>query len=199
LKPSDEFQTVIRWNETTDGPRTFVVFGVARGGTSAVAGLMRKLGIQMGDSLDNTHEDRDFIGKPNPARVAAIDDRNAKHQVWGWKDPNAANYLHVVAPKLVNPHYICVFRDSASIGIAHKRWHKREIRFALADITIQQQKNLFWLMNETAPCLLVSYEKLTSKPGEFARELAEFTGFPPSISDEEAREFLTPGSYKDVA
>lgn len=33
--------------------RTYVCFGVARGGTSAVAGAMRRLGIFMDDDLPN--------------------------------------------------------------------------------------------------------------------------------------------------
>ena len=36
--------------------RTFVCFGVARGGTSAVAGTMQRLGVFMGSDLPNNYE-----------------------------------------------------------------------------------------------------------------------------------------------
>ena len=51
--------TTVSWGSglpNTDR-RTYVCSGVTRGGTSAVAGAMRKLGVFMGDNLLNNHED----------------------------------------------------------------------------------------------------------------------------------------------
>jgi len=47
-----------RWNE----PRTYIVLGAPRGGTSMCAGAMRIAGIPMGENIaSRSNEDRDFI------------------------------------------------------------------------------------------------------------------------------------------
>lgn len=199
MKPQDEYRTVVRWGEPAHTDRrTLICFGVVRGGTSAVGGLLRKLGVYMGDCPVNNHEDPEFVAKANPHRIAVIEKRNSAYRLWGWKDPHAANYLLHVRPHLINPHYICVFRDSAAVAVAHKRWHKRDTRFALSEIILQQTKNILWTMNATDPCLLVSYEKLIAHPVDFAIELSDFAGLELKLTPAEIEEFLAPGSYKDV-
>ena len=52
-----------------------------------------------------------------------IEKRNATHKIWGWKDPNAVNYLNQLVPKLINPHYVIVSRDAVATTKGHMRWH----------------------------------------------------------------------------
>jgi pimeloyl-ACP methyl ester carboxylesterase len=179
--------------------RTYVCFGVARGGTSAIAGTMQRIGIFMGADLPNNYEDANFgPGKSMADMRATIAARNADHTIWGWKFPAAANYLENLHTNLRNPYLIVVFRDAAATMKAHVRWHNRDIQHAAHEILIQQQKNWFLLERWRVPTLLISYEKAVLAPKMFARQLAQLTGMPePGESTlSEIEEFLAPGSYK---
>jgi hypothetical protein len=179
--------------------RTYVCFGVARGGTSAVAGAMRRLGIFMGDDLPNNYEDPRFGPGQSPARMReAIAERNAAHDVWGWKFPAASNYLEGLSKDLRNPYLVVVFRDIAATMKGHMRWHNREVTLAAHEILVQQQKNWFLVERWRVPTLLVSYEKAILDPRLFVQELARHLGRP--VPEGEAMDgvvaFLAPGSYK---
>lgn len=180
--------------------KTFVCFGAVRGGTSAVAGAMRQLGVFMGDDVPHNHEDQEFIARGNPHRLKMISARNGTHDVWGWKDPNAAMYLNALVQQLRSPHYVIVFRDAVATAQGHARWHSREAKFAISDIIVSQHRNILFALYCNAPCLLVSYERLITKPLEFADELAAFLGVPAPAGEARDKlvEFLAPGAYKQV-
>ena len=57
---------VMGFRTTEYGPRGVLCFGVTRGSTSAVAGVMRKLGVFMGDDVPNNHEDQEMVNRANP-------------------------------------------------------------------------------------------------------------------------------------
>jgi len=178
--------------------RTFVCFGVSRGGTSAVAGVMQRLGVYIGQDLPNNYEDPDFVGKPAPKMKETIAARNDAHLIWGWKFPSAANYLENLIPSLVNPHFIIVHRDMVATMKAHMRWHKRTHQFAVHEILLQQQRNWYLAERWQVPTALVSYEKAILEPRIFVKEMAGFLGLP--VPDAEGMDamadFLRPGSYK---
>jgi len=81
--------------------------GVARGGTSMVAGAARGLGFYMGHALENNNEDLEF-----KLQVAGADEEyhtggaNVQYRKWGWKFPAAANYLDELLAHVRNPHLI---------------------------------------------------------------------------------------------
>jgi pimeloyl-ACP methyl ester carboxylesterase len=179
--------------------RTYICLGVARGGTSAVAGVMQRLGIFMGDDLPNNYEDPRFGAGQPPARMrAAIEERNQAHDIWGWKFPAAANYAEGLYASLRNPYLVVVFRDLAATMKGHMRWHNREVALAAHEILVQQQKNWFLVERWRVPTLLVSYEKAMLEPSLFVQELAGHLGrdVPQGPDLDELVEFLTPGSYK---
>jgi len=179
--------------------RTYICFGVARGGTSAVAGTLQRLGVFMGEDLPNNYEDPRFgPGRSTAQMQAAITERNAAHTVWGWKFPAAANYLEPLHNSLRNPYLVVVFRDAAATMKGHVRWHNRDILHAAHEVLMQQQKNWYLLERWRVPTLLISYEKALLSPRLFATELAQMTGMP--APDDGAlrgiESFLAPGSYK---
>lgn len=178
--------------------RTFVCFGVARGGTSAVAGTMHQLGIFMGHDLPNNYEDQEFIGKPPRVLKETISARSAKHAIWGWKFPAAANYLEALMPELENPRLIIVYRDLIATMKAHRRLHSRGTELAIHEIMLQQQKNWFLSERWKVPTALISYEKIALYPGRFLEQIADFLGVdqPDEAKRDELIAFLQPGSYK---
>jgi hypothetical protein len=176
--------------------KTFVCFGTPRGGTSMVAGLMSALGVKMGDGLSDNYEDPDFVARPKAKILGSIDERNERYSTWGWKYPQAANYLNGICDKLRNPRLVIVYRDPVAIGTAHMRWHGREFSHALHDVTMQQMKNNILAERLRIPVLFVSYEKAILNRTMFIDELALFlcVNKPEEYSD--LVTFMEPQSYK---
>lgn len=180
------------------GRATFICGGAVRGGTSAVAGLMQRLGVFMGEDLGNNYEDPAFLGKPIVEMREVIQRRNAVHNVWGWKNPHVANYLDHLMPDLKNPRLVIVYRDMVATMRAHMRWHNRTSAQSAHELLLTFQRNWYLVDRLKLPTLLVSYEKLLLAPELFVEELADFIGVarPRGAALTELAEFLAPGSYK---
>ena len=130
-------------SEDANSFKTFIVFGVPRGGTTMVARVVESLGVNLGSDLPANYEDTDFnfdflpkdLKKSRPALIEqlskVIDQRNQDLDVWGWKYPRAAIYLIPLLKKLRNPHLICVMRDPISSGIRNmkraQKIHKKSL------------------------------------------------------------------------
>ncbi|WP_370281966.1 hypothetical protein [Pseudooceanicola sp.] len=188
--------------------RTFICFGVPRGGTTMVAGLMAFCGIWMGESLPTNGEDPAF----NTDRFAdretflgqvrqAIRDRDARHSVWGWKFPRAASYLEEVLPHVRNPHLVIVTRDTTPASI---RMSKRQgqtatdegILKATTTLVSLQAKNLSLAQKFQCPTLLVSYEKAVEDPRTASKEIAAFSGLNPPSDMASVVAFAQRGKYQ---
>lgn len=181
----------------TTGKRTYVVMGAMRGGTSMVGGVMRGLGIHMGNNIqDNNHECKDFANRPVPHMLQAVKDNSKDHDVWGWKFPNAANYLDRLFGKLKRPHLICVFRDVVSNGSGINRWHPFGEMQAVQTAALQQQKNLNMIALRGCPSILISYEKAVRHPEQFVTEFSDLLGYKPDHDAFDFESFMAPGSYK---
>jgi hypothetical protein len=101
---------------TTTAP--IMVVGTGRSGTSAVAGVLHFLGVDMGgpfmrapeDNPYGTFEDREFMALNDRAlhgqiqkndwleNLSKIEKKNAGH-LWGRKDPATAYFLNELAPR----------------------------------------------------------------------------------------------------
>ena len=108
-------------NAWKDSPRTIVVNGVARSGTSLVAGALHHLGLFLGDhSIDPVYEDQclgralDEGEKKDLQRIVA--DYNSRHNVWGYKLPGKLSKIQNLNKLLRNPIYIFTFKDIFSIA-----------------------------------------------------------------------------------
>ena len=159
---------------------------------------MQRLGVFMGHDLPNNYEDPDFVRQPAGHMLKTIAKRNEEHACWGWKFPNAANYLDGLLPTLRNPHLVVVFRDLVATMKAHMRWHDRAEMLAAHDVILQQQRNWFLVERWRLPTAMVSYEKAILTPDLFAESLADFMDMPRPEGDamKDITQFLTPGSYK---
>jgi len=181
-----------------DTPRTFVCLGVPRGGTSAVAGTMQRLGLFIGEGMDKNYEDPDFAAKPFDHMQRAVAARNKAHPVWGWKFPGAVNYLERLLPDLLNPHLVIVYRDVVATAHGQARRHDRTLQQGAHETLIHQQRNWMLMERLALPTAVVSYEKAMLEPAAFVRELAGFMALPvPRPRDIRALgKFLSPGRYK---
>lgn len=179
------------------GPRTYVVFGVMRGGTTMVAGLLRAFGIFMGGNIDASNQESDDFKAASPEqRIAAINDNNAKHPVWGWKHPNAIDELEALLPHLRNPHLICIYRDGVATAQGLNRWHEFEPLRGLYETLKRHQRNLDFITSSNVPTILISYEKAERYKKLFVSQFSNALGVDPNYDSFDFEGFLQAGSYK---
>lgn len=198
-KPKRESAIIVKNRPLTNGPRTYIVFGVMRGGTTMVAGVMRALGLFMGSNVDeNNQEFTEFNSSDLDQKRKIITANNEAHEVWGWKDPNAADYVDRVWPELRNPHLICVFRDSVANGQGLNRWHPFGQIQAMQESLLRQQKNLNLLALRNVPSILISYEKAERHKGLFLEEFSSLLGIAPDHSKFNFEGFMQASSYKRI-
>lgn len=169
--------------DTASLERTLVVSGVARSGTSMVAGILQAAGVPLGERMDQVvFEDNDFakVLEREPFDEKALQRllraRDRRHPVWGFKRP----HLHVHGARAVelcrNPHLILTVRDPVAIAernaISEHRDPARVLTAAMQDL----QDMLTFAESLHCPMLLVSYEKAVRNPAQFVRTLLEFCG-----------------------
>ena len=167
--------------------KTFVLFGNPRGGTTMIANVVRSMGIFLGDELPVNLEDNgfnwDILSRLEPelsrkdkitSIKKVIEDRNAQYDVWGWKYPRTDVYFKDIAPTLVNPMLICVFRDvvaSTWRGVVRRRQQPLNLMRRALDL---QSSNLRLIEQSKLPTLLVSYEKAIADPLQLVTSLNRF-------------------------
>ncbi|TMV83322.1 sulfotransferase [Thioclava sp. BHET1] len=197
--------------DVTQEKLSFVCFGSPRGGTSMVAGAMIGLGIDMGKELPVNVEDPIFNldGKRNDRKKflaeirKEISRKGALNAVWGWKYPQAVEYLSEVRDELPNPRFVIVYRDPVPATIRAARGMEFGSRFD--DVCYREmdksirlyRMNLELARKWQCPTLLVSYERASAMPEEFLRELSTFCGLALPDDIEHIVEFMRPGEYKN--
>lgn len=182
--------------------RTYVTFGLERGGTSPIAGIQRALGLYLGPIQGGNNEDDAFHAKPLRRMKKTVTERNQAHDVWGFKYPSAGNYLPNLVRSLRNPYFVVVFRDPVATALSRARWDgeqlRRPPRMALHEASSLGNANLGFALATQRPTLLVSTERVENNTSELIDEIADFLGVP--HPDDAYRErilsYLAPGSYK---
>ena len=161
---------------------TLIVSGVARSGTSMVARLLARVGVPMGDEIDDVvFEDVELLelfsrGAMEELREA-IRIRDQRNPVWGFKRP----HLHVHGPEIIrlfrNPRVIITSRDPVAItgrNLVSEQFEKA------AHSLVEAAQDLSEAMRFAAaldcPTLLVSYEKAIQHPADFVETLLDFCG-----------------------
>jgi len=150
-----------------------------------VAGVVRELGINLGDNLGNNHEDPEFLSKDLNVIRKAVARRNGQRAVWGWKMPHSSEYLPELAPELRNPHVIIVFRNLLAMAESQMKRSAANFQnaFQFSLNRLNQVASTVGLFE--CPVMLVDYEKATRKPSAFIDEVSSFLNISP---DAEARE-----------
>ncbi len=158
-----------------DSP-TYVVLGVSRGGTSAIAGLLHTFGIHMGRTgKAPLYEDLGInraLGRGMPAFEERVATNNDTHGCWGFKGNAITQPLADVAAALRTPVFIAVFRDLAAIAGRAKLSANREVRPILLRQAREYTRIVEFLSTEQYPALILSYEKLLAHPADVIRRLA---------------------------
>jgi hypothetical protein len=156
--------------------KTIVILGVERGGTSMVAGMIRALGVDLGERAGRNHEDPKFLTDDQDKLSAQINDYNSRKSVWGFKVPKASLMLDFYDKHLRNPHYVLVFRNvEATVDSWCSRGTNDPIQSALHAMKYYDAV-LKYLNGTKRPLVFANYERACDNPEGFALDLATFIG-----------------------
>jgi hypothetical protein len=154
--------------------KTVLVFGCGRGGTSAVSGALRILGVDMPHAHPLKHEWSPvcYVGEQvdRAATSRNIRSLNLKFRIWGWKAPKDVFCLNQYLSMLRNPHIIIVFRNI--LDVLKSSYKHEDIDFTASAIDVSNvYSELCHLINFTnLPVALINYEKLCANPlGPFTK------------------------------
>jgi len=164
--------------------RTFVVFGVGRSGTSMVAGVLARLGVNMGENSTIYYEDTEIL------RVAkAFDEdlwvekltpiferKNREFDVWGFKVPALAGKAVRLAKILRNPYFIFIFRDPVAVAVRNLITVNFDVAHSMTATLHMNQIFVNYINQSKIPLMALSYEKSIINPEEVVRKIAEFSG-----------------------
>ncbi len=168
------------------GPRTVIVIGHARSGTSLVARALHLAGVPMWlhSPLTSNYEDKEFVEVlQETVKSPQLDEaqlnrliaaRNCAYETWGFKAPTALEALPYLLRHTRNPHVILVFRDMLATCLREKLSVDSEPWETFESILSYQTSMVTMLRNTDVPCFLVSYEKAILSPEFFCRKLGAF-------------------------
>jgi LPS sulfotransferase NodH len=204
----DEISHLIRWSpdnidrEEKYLGKTFVILGGARGGTSAVSGILRTWGVYMGDCLGDNHEDQEMLKtrKELPQVIETIKNRNVDYKDWGWKAPNSIFWLEDVMPYLRNPYFIVVVRHPLSMAQSQVKRSGADLQTGFC-VSIGYYQHITTFIKNVKPekILLISYEDLISSKDKILQEISDFIEI--KLNPEKmksAKAFLVPGNYRKI-
>jgi hypothetical protein len=170
---------VLKPPRANEQKKTVMVLGVERGGTSMVAGILRGLGVNMGDRAGFNHEDPQFLTDDPEILLKRIQNRNRQAEVWGFKIPKQVQLMDFFEKNLRNPHYVIVFRNLLAIADS---WQQRGAGSVVDSIdrTIKYYNLIVEHCKMTQrPVLMLNYERAVSSDEgkeEAVRALGAFLG-----------------------
>jgi hypothetical protein len=202
---SETCVTLFTDNKTNGHKKTYIIFGMERGGTTMVAGVSKLCGLDIGQDLPVNLEDNDFnanlLRQQNKVPAIAITEtlkrRNTQKKIWGWKFPRAIAYLEQIQEHITNPHLILVTRDPVATASREILSGRPKIK-ALDAVLNVQKRNMELVKKWQVPSLIVSYEKSIAFPEQFIDELCEFLETEKPAQTEDIISFMRPGKYKKI-
>lgn len=186
--------------------KTVIVLGPPRSGTSAISGILRIMGVDMGNVNDKNHEDPRFNFKRKSIeeiRKTINDRKMSSSGVWGWKEPTTHYYLKNVLDLIEHPVFIVCVRSVWQSARSRIERNDKPLKVSVAGLyksISKQYVDIFGLIDELGlPYLAIDNEMLLKYPLENVNTLSEFLEIPTNLDIEERiRNFLKPGSYKKI-
>lgn len=164
------------------GPKTAVVLGAYRGGTSCIAKLLHAAGVPMGLDYDPAEAD-DYCNYEDDAITGILRsgdwdalaslarERDDLHPLWGFKWPETVFQLAELLPRLCNPHLLIVLRDPLA------SWQSDQARggpLTLADCIAHHEALLRIVQQPPCHCAAVSFERVRGNVEQTAKQIMEF-------------------------
>jgi hypothetical protein len=178
--------------------RTIIVLGVARSGTTMIAGALHHLGIDvgMGEKPNTVFEDvalaKAMENRDDAALRSLIEQRNAAHKIWGWKRPSTLDYIQRVQGFFRNPEYLIIFRDIFAIANRNRISVRSDMLTNMEDSLRRYRDMLAFIKACRSRAMLISYEKAMLNAGDFVEALARHLGVEDPTAIEKTCEFVRP-------
>jgi hypothetical protein len=174
--------------------KTVAIIDFAHAGTTMLAGVCEILGIPMvGRNYKPMRwEDLDVITalQNEAAFVALVEQRDALHDLWGFKYPGAWKFQPLLERHLRNPIYLAIFKEP--VAVTRRRFGKITPKKVLNTIT-QFQKAAEGMLATTPGVHMLSYEQAIVTPWVFVRQIVKLTGARPTPGQVDAAiEFIQP-------
>jgi len=157
--------------------KTLIVLGVARGGTSLIAGSLAQMGVYMGSAgkpvfedvrLANAFEKRNF---KEAKRI--IEEYNRSHAVWGFKRPSSISYAKRLVKYTRNPVLLIIFKDLFAIANRNRISMKLGLIPGL-NKAMKDYSDIIRIINRRyCDMYLFSYEKVMNNKTLLIEELAK--------------------------
>lgn len=189
LSPVSPDHSAVRFvnkSPVEDHQKTVIVLGCSRGGTSAIAGLCRELGVSFGDEVHPIKHEWSPIVYSNDgtvdqaASLRNIESMNAKNDVWGWKSPKDMFALDQITSVVKNPHVIIIFRNMADV-IASSAHHEALPLEAQAEHIGDIHRFLGHIVTfGTDPIAIISYERMIADTASTVDALTGWLGIKPT-------------------
>jgi hypothetical protein len=186
--------------------KTVIVFGLGRGGTSAVAGVLRELGVVLPNAHPLKHEWSPVCCHANgcvdlASTLSNLHRFDNMHDVWGWKSPKDVFILNQIESYIRNPVLVIVFRnllESCLSGAKHDEFHWEMCAEEHAAVQTQLAR---LIMYSPHPIAALSYETLIQDPTAVIAEFSDWLGL--GLTEETmaaARAFVSsPAGYRPVS
>lgn len=192
-------------NDTTKSQqKTVIVLGAGRGGTSAVSGCLRELGVAMPDAHPLKHEwspivyDDDLI---NIERSRSnISQLNKNFDLWGWKSPKDLFRFPQFVSMIRSPHVIIVFRDPLDVSLSIRERESLPIEIGLAETTSVYRQISELVSMAAYPLALCSYRKMLDNPVGFVQQVSDWLEI--SVDGDaasSAAKFISPKKYRSIS
>lgn len=187
--------------------KTLIVVGIARGGTSLIAGALDCLGVFTGEeSAGPVYEDKKLAKAFESDDIESVIEIVSKyniHDLWAYKRPSSINHLREIDEMFRNPIYLIVFKDIFSIANRNKISMKSDIVHGLNRAHDDYAKVLSFISANNLNAFLFSYEKVMTNKDKFVDTLIRIIG-KNNVSDEQeevAKKFIEPNSkaYLDAS
>ena len=167
---------VLRQSTDSTLEKTVLVFGLARGGTSLVSGLLIELGVFMGHNAHKTKHEYSplYPGMPKIELLEAIRANDRAHSVWGWKCPKDIFSIDQYIHHLRNPHAIIVFRNFLDTSMSSYKHNSIDLLHSLREHHSVMEGIISFAIDSEVPTALVSYEKALATPSLFVSGVVNF-------------------------
>lgn len=142
------------------------IIGMTQGGTSAVAAVVRELGVFL-QGLPRCLDDAALFG-PEEIPHGIVQQRTLEHPKWAWKYP-----IPYSEELDFTTHFIVVWRDPLARAI-----HRRDFNAPNPTVFDEWFEIAPTFRNIPRPTLHVSYEKLLQHPEKTVQTIADFINEP---------------------
>lgn len=154
-------------------PKSFIIFGLSESGVKYVSELITKCGISLYDEFPAL-----FVEVGTKKNIWTkfeniFNCANEKHDLWGWSDHRAHEYLTKLAPLLQNPSFIVVWDDALTIAREIDNRAER-LDERLSKVSRESKLLVNVISGLVGPVLMVSGDKARQSPHALLEQVCEF-------------------------